>query len=138
MEGGLLRDPAHSRKEARVSASRCSLVRSDSSFSCTSDLHFPVSKDAACRLCAADPSRVGAARGPRDLPGPDWMLLLFCAASAEQAQDPVIFCWWRFHCEARDWGFLLCWPFERSSAQQDSANVLFSYKSGGIFFFFLP
>jgi hypothetical protein len=38
-------------------------------------------------------------------------------------------------CEVRDGGFLLCWPCERSFAQQDCVNVLFSYKKAVDFFF---
>lgn len=49
-------------------------------------------------------------------------------------EAPGILCWWRFHCEVRDGRFPLCWPFERSFAQQDRASVLFSYKKVVDFF----
>lgn len=60
--------------------------------------------------------------------------VVLCHFQFSAPDVPVIFCWWRFHCEVRDWRLPLCWPFERSFAQQDRASVLFSYKKVVDFF----
>lgn len=128
------------------------LVRQHCSLS-TSDMYLFILRDAtginasgargnafALRRISGGPGYQDAAQrqSPRNLCRRDRIPLRFCVPSSlarPVSRDLLLV---QFHCEVRDWRFLLCQPSEHSWAQRDCVNGLFFYKKGSGLFFFFP